>query len=913
MSQTDGEGVPKAEQRLLQLLRQFTDVLGRESDDLARQESEARASRSMQTSESERQRNIQLTQISNRTVAENLKTRQELMDLVSSINGKSDAGVTKFLKIGEIQPMVVAGIADRVSEIPAIVPLFDNGNIAVFGNEESGLEVISSVAFRVIDKAPTRSITTHFINPDLHDEMSVFNALNSSGSREYRNAVSEDEINETLDSLVKYVQETQQLLQGQYANLGEYLEKRSGRDRRRYHLLCVVGKSKSLEPYMEQILQLMEQSPRYGVSILMQIDASATEETLATLKKLEHEGLLATINASDRASLKVSLGGGQFSFSMPKLDNRVMRSRLKEIADAGGRLKLPDVSMGETLPKTMWQEDSKQGLTTCLGEQGDQRVEITIGDSTRNLNNVLVGGSAGSGKTVLLLTLIYGLAYRYSPDELTMYLLDYKEGVEFARFASKDSYLPHARIVGIESDEVLGTAVLKSLLQEMTTRSQLFKSVGAEKLSEYRDKTGETLPRILLVVDEFQLMVRAEENMALLKDVVRRGRSFGMHVVLSSQTPKGIDHGINEVFEQVKLRICTKSAPDTSQAILGESNTAAAELEGPPEAILNEDFGQLSTNRKIRVARGTSDALTGLDRRFHGLVCECGELAFKQGQRKCLKCMNSLPNIPQKRRPLAVKESQFEDGSVIRRAPSQRSLIDWSVGVDCSLGRPFDPTAEHMMLGFAGPYSHMMVIGRGRNEAESVIENSLIQLALRSRGGMTFIFGQTEHDDGKSNERARGLFDLIDSAGHYVKHVSSDEQLLEALPDGLPDTRTFVVLPEADQFRQRELDYDEKGVLATILEEGHRKGIHLMGWWELQGTPTRVHKDYLTLPVPKVLLNVTRDEVGGPGNRDWKWRAGRAYLWNTPSLDGGSWFVPFEPPTASMFAEALHDLKPTND
>lgn len=913
MSQTDREGVSKAEQRLLQLLRQFTDVLSWEADDLARQESEAKANHSSRTSQNERQRNIQLTELSNRSVAGNLKIRQELMDLVSSINGKSDAGVTKYLEIGEIQPMVVAGIADRVSEIPAIVPLFDNGNIAVFGNEESGLEVISSVAFRVIDKAPARSIITHFINPDLHDEMSVFNALNSSGSREYRSAVSKDEINETLDSLVQYVQETQQLLQGEYANLGEYLEKRSGRDQRRYHLLCVVGKGKSVEPYMEQILQLMEQSPRYGVSVLMQIDAGATNEALATLKQLEHAGLLATIDASDSTSLKVSLGGGQFSFSMPKLDTSVMRSRLIEIAEAGGRLKLPDVSMGETLPKTMWQENSKQGLSTCLGEQGDQQVEITIGDSTRNLNNALVGGSAGSGKTVLLLTLIYGLAYRYSPDELTMYLLDYKEGVEFARFASKDSYLPHARIVGIESDEVLGTAVLKSLLQEMTDRSELFKSVGAEKLSEYRDKTDGTFPRILLVVDEFQLMVRADENMALLKDVVRRGRSFGIHVVLSSQTPQGIGNGIDEVFEQVKLRICTKSAPATSQLILGDRNTAAAELEGPPEAILNEDFGQLSANRKIRVARGTSDALTGLDRRFHGLVCKCGELAFKRGQRKCLKCMNSLPNISQKRRPLAVKVSQFEDGSELCRAPSQKSLIDWSVGVECSLGRPFDPTNEHMMLRFAGPYSHMMVIGRGRDEAQSVIQNSLIQLALQSRGGMTFIFGQSEDDDGKSNDRARGLFDLIDSAGHYVKHVSSDEQLLEVLSDGLPDTRTFVVLPEADQFKQLEVNWGEKGVLATILEEGHRKGIHLMGWWELQKTPTRVHTDYLTLPVPKVLLNVTRSEVGGSFNGDWKWQAGRAYLWNTPSLDGGNWFVPFEPPTASMFAEALDDPKATND
>lgn len=912
MSQADGEGVPKAEQRLSQLLRQFTNVLSWEADDLARQESEARASRSLHASQNERQRNIQLTELSNRTVAQNLKIRQELMDLVSFITSNSDSGVTRYLEIGEIQPMVVAGIADRVSGIPAIVPLFDNGNIAVFGDEESGLEIISSVAFRVIDKAPTRSIITHFINPDLHDEMSVFNALNSGNSREYRSAVSKGEIEETLNSLVQYVKETQQLLQGEYANLGEYLEKRSGRDQRRYHLLCVVGKSKSVEPYMDQILQLMEQSPRYGVSILMQIGTGATEEALETLGKIERAGLLTTIDASDGKSLKVSLGDGKFSFSMPKLDRNVTRSRLIEIADAGGRLKLPDVSIGETLPKNMWQENSKQGLTTCLGEQGDQRVEITVGDSIRNLNNMLVGGSAGSGKTVLLLTLIYGLAYRYSPDELTMYLLDYKEGVEFARFASKDSYLPHARIVGIESDEILGTAVLKSLLQEMTARSQLFKSVGAEKLAEYRDKTGGTLPRIVLVVDEFQLMVRADENLTLLKDVVRRGRSFGIHVVLSSQTPRGIQGGIGEVFEQVKLRICTKSAPDTSAEILAGGNTAAAELEGPPEAILNEDFGQLSSNRKIRVARGTGDALTALDRRFHGLVCECGELAFRRGQRKCLKCKNSLPNIPQRRRPLAVKESQFEDGSEIRRAPSQKSLIDWSEGVYCSLGRPFDPTTEHMILRFAGPYSHMMVIGRGRTEAQSVIQNSLIQLALRSRGGMTFIFGQPKHDEAKSDNISRELLDLIDRSGHYVQLVSDEEQLSEVLPDGLPDSRTFVVLPEADLFKLLEVSYDERGVLGKILEDGHRKGIHLVGWWELQRTPARVHPDYLTLPVPKVLLNVTRGEVS-IGDGDWNWRAGRAYLWDTPSLDGGNWFVPFEPPTPSMFAEALHDLKQTND
>jgi hypothetical protein len=909
----DGEGIQKAEDRLTKLLRQFTDALSREADQLATQESEAKAHRSLRASQNDRQRNIQLTELSNRTVANSLKLRQELFDVLSSFVERPNSSVVRYLNIGDIDSIVIAGIADRVSGIPAIVPLFDHGSIAVLGNEDLGLNVISSLAFRVINSAPIRSVITHFINPDLHDEMSVFSALNSGGSREFRSAVSADEIKETIAFLVQQVQETQQLLQGEYANLGDYLEKRSGRDQRRYHLLCVAGRSESLKPYMSQIFQLMKQSPRYGVSTLIQVDPSEPEETLMTVKQLERDGLLSAIEVTDLTSLRVSLGGGQFSFKMPKLDVSMTRSRLIEIADAGGRLKSPDVSIARTLPKSLWGENSKQGLTTCLGEQGDQRVEITIGESTRNLNNVLVGGSAGSGKTVLLLTLIYGLAYRYSPDELNMYLLDYKEGVEFARFASDDGYLPHARIVGIESDEVLGTAVLKSLLEEMTARSQLFKSEGVEKISEYRDK-GKGLPRILLVVDEFQLMVRADVNFTLLNDVVRRGRSFGIHVVLSSQTPSGLGGAMTELFQQVKLRICTKSAPDTSANILGDGNHAAAELEGPPEAIVNEDFGQIFANRKIRVARGTSDELTSLDRRFHGPECQfCGEMPFKRGQSTCLKCSNPLPNTPQGRRPLAVRESQFASGSEIRRAPAQKNLVDWKLGVDCSLGRPFNPRIEHMTLTFAEPYSHMMVIGRGQKEAQGIIQNSLIQLALKTLGGMTFIFGQSKHHDAKSSGMTSELTDLIDRAGHYVKYVSDDKQLSKILKSkSLPETRTFVVLPEADQFEQPEVDYDEKGLLEHILEEGHRTGVHVIGWWELQNSPKRVHKDYQSLPVRKVLLNVTKGEVDDMGSQDWGWRAGRAFFWDTPNLDGGNWFVPFEPPEPSMLREALNDLKATN-
>ena len=55
-----------------------------------------------------------------------------------------------------------------------------------------------------------------------------------------------------------------------------------------------------------------------------------------------------------------------------------------------------------------------------------------LGDSSPH---ALIGGPSGSGKTNFLYAMLGGLAARYSPDELELYLLDFKEGVSFAQFA----------------------------------------------------------------------------------------------------------------------------------------------------------------------------------------------------------------------------------------------------------------------------------------------------------------------------------------------------------------------------------------------------------------------------------------------------------------------------------------------
>jgi hypothetical protein len=82
-------------------------------------------------------------------------------------------------------------------------------------------------------------------------------------------------------------------------------------------------------------------------------------------------------------------------------------------------------------------------------------VEIVLGDERGQRHNMLVTGAVGQGESNFLKVFVHSLATRYSPQEVSLYLLDLKEGVTFYPLAStSDSvdWLPQAAVIGLESD-----------------------------------------------------------------------------------------------------------------------------------------------------------------------------------------------------------------------------------------------------------------------------------------------------------------------------------------------------------------------------------------------------------------------------------------------------------------------------
>lgn len=110
---------------------------------------------------------------------------------------------------------------------------------------------------------------------------------------------------------------------------------------------------------------------------------------------------------------------------------------------AGHALDHARVSLGELLPAgPMWTEDAAGGLTVAVGRAGDAAVTLRLGHPARHC---LIGGRARSGKSTLLHDIAYGLASRYHPEQLGLYLLDPAPGGAFADLAAA---VPHVRAVG---------------------------------------------------------------------------------------------------------------------------------------------------------------------------------------------------------------------------------------------------------------------------------------------------------------------------------------------------------------------------------------------------------------------------------------------------------------------------------
>lgn len=251
------------------------------------------------------------------------------------------------------------------------------------------------------------------------------------------------------------------------------------------------------------------------------------------------------------------------------------------------------------------------GLRELDGEVLYLNLGPQFGATAQHEPHTLVAGATGSGKSVLIQSLILDIAATNASSLVNIYIIDPKMGVDYGSLER----LPHVK-GGIVTDQGAATAVLEQLVVEMDRRYELFKGRQARNLTAYNTKCApeERLPTIFLIHDEFaEWMLTDDYKEAVTSKVGRLGvkaRAAGIHLIFAAQRPDANVMPM-QLRDNLGNRLILKVASvGTSEIALGAKGAEsllgqghlAARLSGEPAIIfaqapyLSDDDLELAVN-----------------------------------------------------------------------------------------------------------------------------------------------------------------------------------------------------------------------------------------------------------------------------------------------------------------------------
>ena len=743
--------------------------------------------------------------------------------------------------------------------LPACLPFPERPSLVVLGDDaarRAAIAILQNTMLRLLTGLPSGKVRFTIIDPvGLGENFSAFMHLADFDESLVNKCIWTEpaHIEERLAELSEHLSSViQKYLRNEYATIAEY-NAQAGEVAEPFHVLVVADFPTGFsEAAAARLVSIANSGPRCGVYTLLGVDQSRPLPHGFDLSALADVGT----HLVWRKNRFVWRGAGfdalPVEFDAPPADaafNALVR-RAGESAQDALRVEVPfDVVTPDD--DELWQADCREELAVPLGRAGAARLQyLKLGRGTSQ--HVLVSGKTGSGKSTLWHALITNIALYYPPDEVQLYLIDFKKGVEFKAYASQR--LPHARWAALESDREFGLSVLERLDAELKQRGDRFREAGVQDIKAFRAAhPDEPLPRLLLIVDEFQELFTEDDRVAqdaalLLDRLVRQGRAFGMHVLLGSQTLAGAYSLARSTIGQMAVRVALQCSEADAHLILSEDNTAARLLRRPGEAIYNDANGLFEGNHPFQVVWLSDD-------RRDAYLDKVAQLAATRDGRYGAPIVFE-GNVPADPRDNQRLEALLANGSTATTASPPKAWLGAAVAIK-------EPTRVEFARQSG---SNLLLVGAQPQAALGVLSTSLVSLAAQRENPQAdgqidlFIFDGTRADD-----RLAGRWQHVaDALGRGVETVAPRQvpaamgQLTAELnrrqqqdDDRAPPV--FVVVHDLARFRALRREEDDFGFgatdssaqpspakqLAELLREGPPLGMHTLVWCDTYTNLTR--------------------------------------------------------------------------
>jgi hypothetical protein len=523
------------------------------------------------------------------------------------------------------------------------------------------------------------------------------------------------EINEHIEKVI------QMYLRNEYANITAYNEQAGSVAEKYYFLVVADFPSGFSETAAKRLQSIAISGPRCGVFTLIHWDQRqplpdgfSAEELRRSSVRLRAEGNLFNVGREQiEAGAALVLDPPPDDALGLKLVNKIGKSSVDS-----NRVQVPFEQIAPK-PAEYWTNETTNELRIAIGRTGATKQQLlAIGKGTRQ--HALFAGKTGSGKSTLFHVIITNLALACSPEQVEFYLIDFKKGVEFKCYASKN--LPHARVVAIESDREFALSVLHRVDEELKRRGDMFRKLGVQDVAGYKRAGGtEPMPRSLLLIDEFQEFFVEDDNIAqtaslLFDRIVRQGRAFGIHVLLGSQSLGGAYSLPRATLGQMVIRVALQCNEADAYLIMDDTNSAPRLLSRPGEGIYNDAGGAIEGNSPFQVVWLPDDERDVWLDKVNALA-----------EQRHLPHRSAI--VFEGNAPASIRENDLLAAALASRPSAAPAAARCWFGAPNSIKGPTE-AAFHRQSG-----NHLLIVGQREEAALTMVALSVIALAAQHPAG----------------------------------------------------------------------------------------------------------------------------------------------------------------------------------
>ena len=205
---------------------------------------------------------------------------------------------------------------------------------------------------------------------------------------------------------------------------------------------------------------------------------------------------------------------------------------------------LPNIYVDNLVKKYSYHEEEFV-LKPIIGELDDpnnQRQDLLTLDLTGD-GNISIYGSSGSGKEMLLSSVIYSLVTNHTPNEVNIYIAEFGSGT-LGNFRD----VPHVGDVILLNEEEKIVNLFKMLEGELEVRKKLFVDYNGD-YQNYIKRSGKTLPYVLLIINNYDVFQETFDYEEVMNRLSRECAKYGIIILTSINTTSGMRYRLRQNFK----------------------------------------------------------------------------------------------------------------------------------------------------------------------------------------------------------------------------------------------------------------------------------------------------------------------------------------------------------------------------